>query len=324
MTNMPIGVDIAKNVFQLHWVNGNTGEIFSKQLKRSVFLEFFANRAPCLVGMEACGGAQHWARRLTELGHQVKLMPGKFVKAFVAGNKNDSMDARAIWMAVQMPGKAVAVKTEAQQAVLALHRMREQTVKMRTMQVNNLRGLLAEYGEVMPKSRTGLEDGLPDVLERLSERLPAALIDSFQEQKTDLKALDDKIGRLEGRLRKWLNEDRSSKAIAEIPGVGLLTATAAVATWATPRRSSQAGSLRPSLGSCRARRDRWSRSAMGYQQTRRYLLENTTHPWCAQRALSRKVAKPMDQRAQNTTPAQRRCSCAGQQNGPFDLGCACT
>ena len=230
MTNMPIGVDIAKNVFQLHWVDGNTGEIFSKQLKRSVFLEFFANRAPCLVGMEACGGAQHWARRLTELGHQVKLMPGKFVKAFVAGNKNDSMDARAIWMAVQMPGKAVAVKTEAQQAVLALHRLREQTVKMRTMQVNNLRGLLAEYGEVMPKSRTGLEDGLPDVLERLSERLPTALIESFQEQKADLKALDEKIGRLEGRLRKWLNEDRSSKAIAEIPGVGLLMATAAVAT----------------------------------------------------------------------------------------------
>ena len=134
MPNMPIGVDIAKNVFQLHWVDANTGEIFSKQLKRSVFLEFFANRLPCLVGMEACGGAQHWARRLTELGHQVTLMPGKFVKAFVAGNKNDSMDARAIWMAVQMLGKAVAVKTEAQQAVLSLDRLRQQT------------GVVSEFG----------------------------------------------------------------------------------------------------------------------------------------------------------------------------------
>ena len=230
MTNMTIGVDIAKNVFQLHWVDGDTGEIFSKRLKRAVFLEFFANRVPCLIGMEACGGAQHWARRLVELGHRVKLMPAKFVKAFVSGNKNDSMDARAIWMAVQMPGKAVAVKTEAQQAVLALHRMRQQLVKVRTMQINNLRGLLTEYGEVMPKSRAGLEKSLTEVLERLSGRLPKSLIDSFREQKADLQALDEKIARLEGRLSEWMKEDKSSKAIAEIPGVGLLTATAAVAT----------------------------------------------------------------------------------------------
>ncbi|GAC1537155.1 MAG: IS110-like element ISPa11 family transposase [Ramlibacter sp.] len=230
MTHMPIGVDIAKNVFQLHWVDAGTGEIFSKQLKRAVFLEFFANRAPCLIGMEACGGAQHWARRLIDMGHQVKLMPATFVKAFVAGNKNDRADARAIWMAVQLPCKAVAVKTEAQQAVLALHRMRQQLVKMRTMQINNLRGLLTEYGEVMPKSRTGLEKGMTEVLERLSRRLPVMLIDSLREQRADLRVLDEKIGRLERRLSDWMKEDQSSKTIADIPGVGLLTATAAVAT----------------------------------------------------------------------------------------------
>ena len=150
MKNSVFGIDIAKRVFQIHSVDQETGEIISKQVKRAVFLEQFANRAPCVIGMEACGGAQHWARELIKMGHQVKLMPGKAVKAFVHGNKNDVADARAIWMAVQQTSiKAVAIKTEAQQAVLAMHRMRQQLVKFRTMQSNGLRGLLTEYGEVM-------------------------------------------------------------------------------------------------------------------------------------------------------------------------------
>lgn len=137
MKHNVFGVDLAKRVFQLHSVDFETGEITSRQVKRSVFLEQFANRAPCLIGMKACGGEQHWARELIRMGHHVKLMPGKAVKAFVSGNKNDVADARAIWMAVQPAGvKAVAVKTEAQQAVLALHRMRQQLVKFRTMQSN--------------------------------------------------------------------------------------------------------------------------------------------------------------------------------------------
>ncbi|MEO8407425.1 MAG: IS110 family transposase, partial [Oxalobacteraceae bacterium] len=142
-TKTVIGIDTAKQVFQLHWVDMETGEVISKQLKRAMFLEHFVNRAPCLIGMKACGGSQHWARQLMAMGHQVKLMPGKVVKAFVTGNKNDVADAHAIWIAVQQPGlKAVAVKTEAQQAILALHRMRQQLVKFRTMQTNGLRGLL--------------------------------------------------------------------------------------------------------------------------------------------------------------------------------------
>jgi transposase len=165
------GVDIAKSAFQLHWAESETGEVFNKQVKRARFLEHFANRAPCLIGMEACGGSQHWARRLTEMGHVVKLMPGKAVKAFVSGNKNDAADARAIWLAVQQPGaKSAAVKTEAQQAVLALHRMRQQLVKFRTMQSNGLRGFLTEYGEVMAVGRAGLNRAMPEALARLNER----------------------------------------------------------------------------------------------------------------------------------------------------------
>ena len=231
ITKTVVGVDTAKQVFQLHWVDAETGEVVSKQIKRAKFLEHFMNKAPCMIGMEACGGSQHWARRLLEMGHEVKLMPGKAVKAFVSGNKNDVADARAIWLAMQQPGmRAVAVKSEAQQAVLALHRMRQQLVKFRTMQSNGLRGLLGEYGEVMPIGRAALNRGMSDALARLAERLPAVLIDTLREQWDMLARLDEQIVRIEQRLLAWMRQDRASKTIAEIPGVGLLTATAAVAT----------------------------------------------------------------------------------------------
>ena len=226
----PVGIDIAKSVIQLHYVDAATGKIVNKPIKRARFLEHFANREPCLIGMEACGGAQHWARELTKMGHQVKLMPAEFVKAFNIRNKNDAADARAIWPAVQQPGKAVAIKTEAQQAVLALHRMRQQLVKFRTMQMNSLRGLLTEYGEVMAKSRTALDRAIPTVLAGVADRLPAVLIDTLREQWNGLTKLDEQIAVIERRLRQWMQEDKGVKAIAEIPGVGVLTATAVVAT----------------------------------------------------------------------------------------------
>jgi transposase len=230
MKHTVYGIDIAKNVFQLHSVNRETGEIFSKAIKRAGFLDHFANHAPCLIGMEACGGSQHWARRLSAMGHEVKLMSGKAVKAFVNGNKNDAADARAIWLAAQQPCiKSIAVKSEAQQAILALHRMRQQLVKFRTMQSNGLRGLLAEYGEVIAVGRAALERALPDILCRLSERLPAMLIDALREQWNMLGKLDQQIAAIEQRLRDWMKQEPACQVIAAIPGVGLLTATAAIA-----------------------------------------------------------------------------------------------
>jgi transposase len=231
----PVGVDIAKSVFQVHHVNLETGEIVNKAIKRAGFLEYFANRAPCLIGMEACGGAQHWARELLKLGHQVRLMPARFVKAFNIGNKSDAADAKAIWLAVQQPSKAVAVKTEDQQAVLAMHRVRQQLVKVRTMQTNALRGLLTEYGEVMGKSRAALDKGMPGALGKLAERLPVMLIDTLRERWNELAKLDEQIAKIAQRLKVWMKQDKACTAIAAIPGVGLLTATAAVATMGDPK-----------------------------------------------------------------------------------------
>jgi transposase len=231
MNRIVVGVDIAKRVFQLHWVEPATGEIVAIQLRRARFLEHFANRQNCLIGMEDCGGSQHWARSLRKLGHEVKLLPGKSVKLFVGWNKSDAADAHAIWTAVQQPGiKAVAVKTEEQQAVLALHRMREQLVKLRTAQTNGLRGLLTEYGDIMPKGRAGICRNIAAVFSRLADRLPAIVIDTLREQYARLGELDERIGDIERRLRQWQREDEASERIAAIPGVGLLTATAAVAT----------------------------------------------------------------------------------------------
>jgi transposase len=164
------------------------------------------------------------------MGHQVKLLPGQAVKGFVTGNKNDRHDARAIWTAVQQPHvKAVAIKTEEQQAILALHRMRSQLVKFRTAQINGLRGLLTEYGEVMPQGKAGVRKGIADALAKLEERLPAIVIDTLRDQWTRIGKTDEEIATIEQRIRRWLKNDDACRRIAEIPGVGALTATAAVA-----------------------------------------------------------------------------------------------
>lgn len=230
MKYTPVGVDIAKHLIQVHFINEHTGEVVDKQVRRQDFLTFFSNREPCLVGMEACGGSQHWARELTKLGHKVRLMQGRYVKAFVMGNKNDVMDARAIWIAVQQPGKAIAVKTEEQQSVLVLHRSRRQLVKFRTAQINALHGTLLEFGETLHKGRATLNRELPTILERMKTRLPAYLITLLEEQYNRLNELDVQIEGIEKQLISVARQSETCKRLMEIPGVGPLIATATVAT----------------------------------------------------------------------------------------------
>ena len=234
-TRTVVGVDTAKRVFQLHRIDMETGEIVDLKLTRAKFLEHFANLAPCVVAMEACGGSQHWAGALRNLGHDPWQLPAKAVRPFVSGNKNDAHDARAIWTAAQVPGiKTVAVKSEEQQAILALHRMRQQLVKFRTAQINGLRGLLTEYGEVMPQGRAGMRKAMPDALAQVSERLPALVIVTLREQWARIGRLDEEIGEIERRIGVWHRGNADSRRVAETPGVGVLTATAVIAAMGDP------------------------------------------------------------------------------------------
>lgn len=231
MKHNVIGMDIAKSVFQIHAVDAETGEIERIKLRRGEVLPFFANRSPALIAMEACGGAHWWARQLAQLGHEIRLLPAKAVRPFVFRNKTDAADARAIWTAVQQPEmKNVAIKTEHQQGILALHRMRAQLLKFRHMQTNAIRGLLLGYGQTVPQGYPALRKAPPALLASLDGKLPGMLIDSLREQWRRVQILDDEIALLEGRLKRAMAESPACLAIADIPGVGLLTATAALAT----------------------------------------------------------------------------------------------
>jgi transposase len=226
-----VGLDIAKHVFQLHTVDMSTGEIANVQIKRAKVLEHFVNKPKSLIAMEACGGAHHWARELTALGHTVRLLHAKIVRPFVSGNKTDATDARAIWLAVQQPGvKFVGIKTAAQQATLTLHRQRELLMKMRTMQTNALRGLLYEFGATFAQGRKAMFKDVEQTLEDLSAQLPQMVRDSLREQVARIKAMSDDILAIEKRLGLQLKADPHMQRIVQIPGVGLLTATAAIAT----------------------------------------------------------------------------------------------
>ena len=231
-----VGLDIAKLVFQMHTVDMTTGEIANVQIKRGKVLEHFANRAPCVIGIEACGGAHHWARELRALGHEVRLLHAKAVRPFVSGNKTDATDARAIWLAVQQPGtKHVGVKTLGQQATLTLHRQRELLMKMRIMQTNALRGLLYEFGATFARGTKTMLGEVEAALDALSNKLPQMVADSLREQVQRIKALAKDIAAIEKRLALQLREDEAMRRIAEIPSVGVLTATAAIATMGDPR-----------------------------------------------------------------------------------------
>lgn len=201
MKGTTFGLDLAKRVFQLHWVEMDTGEVCRRQLKRHQVAEFFANHEPAVVAMEACGSAHYWARKLRAMGHEVKLMAAQFVRPFVKTNKTDAADAQAIWEAAQRPGmKFVTVKSEGQQSVLLLHRMREQLVKMRTMQVNQLRGLLYEFGAELPQGRQRGLERVGGELERLQAVLPTMVVEAVREQ----------LKRIEGSTRISARSKRSS------------------------------------------------------------------------------------------------------------------
>ena len=231
--NLPvIGLDLAKSVFQLHIVDPQTGEIQRRQIKRAKLTEFFAKCQRSLVAMEACGTSHHWARVIQSLGHAVKMLPAQHVRAFLLRDKTDAMDAQAIWVAAQQPHiKSVPVKSERQQTCLALHGMRRQLMKMRIMQTNALRGILAEFGIALPVGHNKLLETIQGELAKAQQagQLSADLVVSVQEQIKRIVALQNDIDQLGQRLRAMIRQDWQMQAIEQIPGVGELTASALVA-----------------------------------------------------------------------------------------------
>jgi transposase len=226
-----VGIDLAKNVIQVHGVEERGKAVLKKPLKRKEVAAFFANLPPCLIGMEACASAHHWARRLQSFGHTVKLMAPQFVKPYVKTNKNDAADAEAICEAVARPNmRFVPVKNGEQQAVLALHRARQGFVKARTAQANQIRGLLAEYGIILPQGIAHIAQRLPEILEDGQNDLPGAFRELLQRLGDHLKELDRQAGELEVQIQRWHREHEASKKLAQIPGIGPITASALVAS----------------------------------------------------------------------------------------------
>ena len=231
MKIITIGIDLAKNVFQVHGVDERGQPVLQKQLKRAQFALFFSNLPPCLIGMEACGSAHFWARRLQGFGHTVKLMPPQFVKPYVKSNKHDRADAEAICEAVRRPNmRFVAVKTVDQQAVLSLHRARQGFVKARTAQANQIRGLLAEYGVVIPKGISHVARQVPLILEDAGNELPDAMRSLIQGLLEHLRNLHCQVTELERQIKAWHRENAASRKLEAIPGIGPLSATALIAS----------------------------------------------------------------------------------------------
>lgn len=226
-----VGVDLAKKLFQVHGVDERGTPVLRKQLKRSQVLSFFANLTPCLIGMEACCSAHYWARQLQKLGHTVKLMAPQFVKPYVKTNKNDMADAEAICEAVSRPTmRFVPMKNGEQQAVLALHRARQGFVRARTAQANQIRGLLAEYGIVIPQGISQIAKRLPDILEDGENDLPGLFRRLLQRLGEHLKELDRQVSELDAQIQLWHRQHEGSCRLEQIPGIGPITASALVAS----------------------------------------------------------------------------------------------
>jgi len=226
-----IGIDLAKNVFQIHGLDAHGKTLLKKQLKRDQMAVFFANLPPCLIGMEACGSAHYWARKLQGFGHTVKLMAPQFVKPYVKTNKHDAADAEAICEAVTRPTmRFVPIKNVGQQAVLALHRVRQGLVKARTAQANQIRGLLSEFGLILPQGIAHLYQRVPVLLDEAKEELPGVFRNLVQRLLEHLKELDRQVGEMEVQMQGWHRSNALSRKLEKIPGIGPITASALVAS----------------------------------------------------------------------------------------------
>jgi transposase len=296
-----IGLDIAKNAFQVHGIDAAEKVVIRKPLRRTQVMKFFETLPPCLVGMEACATAHYWARELAKLGHEVRLMPAKDVKAYVKRNKNDAADAEAICEAVRRPTmRFVGVKSAEQQSRLMQHRARDLLMRQRTQTINALRAHMAELGIVAAQGREGLKKLLAIIADEKDERLPVDARASLIALAAQLQALQTMIGSIEKRIIVQHRASEASKRVATIPGIGVLGASAITATvtdpsafrsgrdfaaWIglVPRQDSTGGKQK--LGPISKQGDRYLRRLLvvgAHAVLRRAKQIPQNHPWLAQ------------------------------------------
>lgn len=226
-----VGLDIAKNVFQVHGVDRRGKAVLRKRLARGKVLGFFATLPRCLIGLEACGGAHYWARELAKLGHEVRLMPPQYVKAYVKTNKHDPADAEACCEAVQRPGmRFVPTKSEVQQATLMLHRVRDLLIAQRTATISALRGHMAEFGIVAAQLQTGVRELMAAVGDVDDRRIPPLAREVLETLVVQIRELERRIADLDRRLIAMTRTDETCRSLVDVPGVGPIIATALVAT----------------------------------------------------------------------------------------------
>jgi transposase len=230
-----IGLDLAKSIFQVHGIDADGQVVVRKKLRRAEVLKFFQGLSPCLVGIEACATAHHWARELGALGHTVRLMSPAYVKAYVRRQKNDAADAEAICEAVQRPTmRFVPVKSAERQSVLVLHRTRELLVRQRTMLINAIRGHCAEFGIIAPQGARRAVELIEGVRRGEVGDIPQLVRASLLTLADQLGGIAVQIHALERRLLAWHRQDQDSQRLATIPGVGLISATALAASVPDP------------------------------------------------------------------------------------------
>ena len=293
-----VGVDLAKNVFQVHGIDEGGEVVVRKTLRRRQMTLFFSRLEPCLIGMEACATSHYWARELSGLGHRVKLMPPAYVKAYVKRGKTDAGDAEAICEAVSRPTmRFVAIKSPEQQSILALHRTRDLLIRQRTQLVNMMRSQLAEFGVVLAKgiqhafqfARQLVEGGEPDI-----PALAVKVIVTLAEQ---LRAVQARVVDLEKELKRWSRNGDAVKRLKTIPGIGVITASALDASVTDPHQFTSGRQFAASLGltpraNSSGGKERMGRiSKMGDRYLRRLLVSGMTsqlqsvrrnpdaHPW---------------------------------------------
>jgi transposase len=231
-----IGVDLAKSVFQVHGVDAEGAVIVRRQLRRRQMLPFFEKLRPCLVGMEACATAHHWGREIERLGHRVRLMPPRYVKAYVKTQKNDAADAEAICEAVTRPTmRFVELKTSEQQSILVLHRTRQLFVRQRITLINAIRAHLAEFGIVAQIGRNGVERLLEAIGDAQDTRIPDVARTCLEGLAMQLQLVNRQILEADRRVLAWHRTSEASRRLDRIPGIGPLIATALVASVPNPQ-----------------------------------------------------------------------------------------